>query len=163
MSFRFHSSSEEETLYLGRVLGRALLPGTTVLLFGELGTGKTALVRGVGEALGATRVRSPSFTLVNEYRTQGLTLLHADLYRLESGEVETLGLDEESEEPHVLFVEWPDRWNSPPQDALKIFIEADGEASRVLEAVSQGVNADSTLRNWIAELKREVGGRNDTP
>ena len=78
------SSSEGATRNLGRLLGRVLRPGVTVLLRGDLGAGKTVLVRGVGDELGAKGVRSPSFTLVNEYRTPGLLLVHADLYRLDA-------------------------------------------------------------------------------
>ncbi|MDR2522115.1 MAG: tRNA (adenosine(37)-N6)-threonylcarbamoyltransferase complex ATPase subunit type 1 TsaE [Synergistaceae bacterium] len=158
MNFRFRSFSEEETFHFGRALGTALLPGVTVLLFGELGTGKTALVRGVGDALGTTRVRSPSFTLVNEYLTSRFTLVHADLYRLEPEDVEGLGLDEDGGEPRALLIEWPDRWRSPPRDALKVFIEfikIDMGIGRMFEAISEGVKAEATLQNWIAALKRE--------
>ena len=68
-AFRILSRSEASTRRLGRVLGTALLPGVTVLLSGDLGAGKTAFVKGVGDALGVAGVRSPSFTLINEYRT----------------------------------------------------------------------------------------------
>jgi tRNA threonylcarbamoyladenosine biosynthesis protein TsaE len=128
---RLRSAAEEETLCLGRALGGMLVPGVTVLLSGDLGTGKTVLVRGVGEVLGATRVRSPSFTLVNEYPTAaGFLLVHADLYRLEPDGVEELGLEEYAD-GCVLFVEWPDRWRTPPDDALKISIEAVSATERL--------------------------------
>jgi tRNA threonylcarbamoyladenosine biosynthesis protein TsaE len=146
---RFHSSSEEDTLSLGRTLGALLVPGLTVLLSGELGTGKTVLVRGVGDALGVTRVRSPSFTLVNEYRTEKFLLAHADLYRLEPGGAGELGLEEFAEnagEDCVLFVEWPDRWPTPPDDVLNIAIEAAGETERLFQVSAGGEKAGAVCR-----------------
>ena len=76
--------SESETAAAGRALAPTLAPGSVVLLFGDLGAGKTAFVRGLAEALGVHRdeVSSPTFTLVQEYRGGRLTLFHADLYRL---------------------------------------------------------------------------------
>ena len=82
-AFGIVARSEAATRCLGRALALALSPGVTVLLSGDLGAGKTAFVKGVGEALGLKGVRSPSFTLVNEYRAEPFLLVHADLYRLE--------------------------------------------------------------------------------
>jgi tRNA threonylcarbamoyladenosine biosynthesis protein TsaE len=132
-------------------LGRALAPGTTVLLSGELGAGKTVLVRGIGESLGASRIRSPSFTLVNEYPARGCTIVHADLYRLESDGVAELGLedylDEKGHTKCLLLVEWPERWTRPPEeDVLRIGIEAENETERVFLLSSRGEKADTALR-----------------
>jgi tRNA threonylcarbamoyladenosine biosynthesis protein TsaE len=156
---RLRSASEEETLRLGRTLGALLVPGLTVLLSGELGTGKTVLVRGVGDALGAARVRSPSFTLVNEYQTAKFLLAHADLYRLEPGGAEELGLEEYTDEGGVLFVEWPDRWRTPPDDALNIAIEAVGEAERVFDISARGERSGAVyraLQNGETKNKSEI-------
>ncbi|MDR1377338.1 MAG: tRNA (adenosine(37)-N6)-threonylcarbamoyltransferase complex ATPase subunit type 1 TsaE [Synergistaceae bacterium] len=149
MKLYFRSSSEETTLYFGRTLGTFLVPGIVVLLSGELGMGKTLLARGIGESLGTTRVRSPSFTLVNEYPTDKCALIHADLYRLEPEDVEDLGLEDylEGPEPCVLLVEWPERWKTQPDsEVLEISIQAAGEASRVFEVFSRGAKADSVFR-----------------
>src|SRR6188474_2309044 len=88
--------SEGETAAVGRSLAAALVPGSVVLLWGELGAGKTAFVRGLAEGLGIDpeAVSSPTFTLVQEYRGGRLPLYHVDLYRLQSIEVGDLGLDE---------------------------------------------------------------------
>ena len=157
----FHKTySEETTLDLGRALGAALTPGVTVLLSGDLGTGKTTLVRGIGDALGVTRVRSPSFTLVNEYRTgtASFSIVHADLYRLKPGEVEYLGLEEYHETPCVLLVEWPERWTEPPErGVLKIFIEAKGENERAFGITSTGGLADLVLQNLQEAVIKEDG------
>ena len=151
------TSSEEATIKLGRALGAALMEVTlmgtasmssvTVLLSGGLGMGKTTLVRGIGDALGAARVRSPSFTLVNEYCTASLPMAHADLFRLEPGDVEDLGLEEYHESSSVLLVEWPERWiNQPEYDVLKVFIESRGENERLFDISSQGGTAYSVLQ-----------------
>ena len=136
---------------LGRALGATLAPGMTFLLSGGLGAGKTVLVRGVGEALGFTRVRSPSFTLVNEYSTSAFLLVHVDLYRLEPEAVDELGLEDYLDGRRVLFVEWPERWRTPPErDVLKIFIKAPNENDRIFELSSAGERADSALKNLRA-------------
>ena len=89
------SRSEEETSAAGERLGQRLAAGAVVLLYGDLGAGKTAFVRGLARGLGAPAddVTSPTFTLVQEYRGR-LTLYHVDLYRLEPAEIDDLGLDE---------------------------------------------------------------------
>ena len=119
----FSTSSEEGTRRFGEVLGSLLAPGMTVLLSGELGTGKTVLARGIGDALGVKRVRSPTFTLVNEYPCEGLCLVHADLYRLTPENVGDLSLEDYLDEQCVLLVEWPERWKTPPEHrAIKIVL-----------------------------------------
>jgi tRNA threonylcarbamoyladenosine biosynthesis protein TsaE len=146
----FRTHSEEETLRLGEALGRALVPGLTVLLSGGLGAGKTVLVRGVGEALGVSRVRSPSFTLVNEYRTVSPPLVHADLYRLEPDAAGGLGLEEYVCEEDALIVEWPERWRTPPEnDVLKIAIETASETERLFVVNARGKKAEAALRAWL--------------
>jgi tRNA threonylcarbamoyladenosine biosynthesis protein TsaE len=93
-------------------LAARLRPGDLIVLTGELGAGKTALVQGLAGALGVTRpVTSPTFTLVRSYPTAaGVDLVHADLYRLgQLGEVADLGLPESLEEGAVGVVEWGER------------------------------------------------------
>ena len=104
-----HSRSEEETWRLGALLSKKLSDGITILLFGGLGVGKTAFVRGFCEALGFLRVRSPSFTLVNRYRAGEREIIHSDLYRLEEGDIDDLDLQGEETGKSVLFIEWAER------------------------------------------------------
>jgi tRNA threonylcarbamoyladenosine biosynthesis protein TsaE len=119
-----------------------LFPGTTVLLAGGLGADKTALARGIGDAWGITRVRSPSFTLVNEYPAAGFLLVHADLYRLDPEGVEDLALEEYLDGRCVLLVEWPERWRTPPaHDVLTIAIETRDENVRVFTITLSGEGA----------------------
>ena len=103
--------SEDETAALGRELAASLSAGDVLLLYGDLGAGKTAFVRGLAEGLGVERdeVSSPTFTLIQEYRGGRLPLFHVDLYRIDDPrEFDELGLDEIAEDG-VLAIEWAER------------------------------------------------------
>ena len=110
------TSSEADTIAAGRHLGRTLEPGTTVLLYGELGAGKTAFVRGLAEGLGLdpVQVSSPTFTIVQEYRGDAMTLQHVDLYRLAPAEVADIALEDLQDGKTVLAIEWAERLPRPP-------------------------------------------------
>jgi tRNA threonylcarbamoyladenosine biosynthesis protein TsaE len=130
----FVTASEEETRQVARELARTLAPGRTVLLYGPLGVGKTTFVRGLAEGLGADpeEVSSPTFTLIQEYRGGRLTLLHVDLYRLQPGEVDELGLDELSSGPVVTAIEWADRLPRVPPEAIRVQLEDRGGDERLI-------------------------------
>jgi tRNA threonylcarbamoyladenosine biosynthesis protein TsaE len=117
--------SETETAGVGRDLAQTLQPGAVVLLFGDLGAGKTAFVRGLAEGLGvaAEEVSSPTFTLMQEYRGGRVTLIHVDLYRLnDAREIDDLGLEELGEHA-VLAIEWAERLPRGMKDAVAVRIE----------------------------------------
>ena len=144
----FISRSEQDTLNFGNELGKKILPGVTVLLYGDLGTGKTVLIRGVGTAMKISGVRSPSFTLINEYESPtGIFLIHSDLYRLEENQVFALGLEEfAGSSDSVLFVEWPERWKNPPvTDVIKIFLKALNESEREIKISAEGLKAQEVV------------------
>lgn len=125
------TTSEQETSALGEKLARTLKPGTFVLLHGDLGTGKTAFVRGLASGLGIdpAEVSSPTFILVQHYRGM-LPLTHVDLYRLDSAAaVEDLGI-EELVETGVLAVEWAERLPRPVGGSVSVTIEDMGDDSR---------------------------------
>lgn len=126
------SRSPEQTVAIASDLARTLQPGDVVLLSGDLGAGKTAFVRGLALGLGASPddVTSPTFTLLHEYRGGRLTLHHADLYRLETAEVEDLGLDELASGGGVLAVEWPDRLARPWPEAVRVHLHHTGDITR---------------------------------
>lgn len=111
---RLRTRSENGTLALGELLTELLLPPKLIVLRGDLGAGKTTLVRGMAAALGAPMedVSSPTFTLVHTYQGRKTTLHHLDLYRLEAEhELEATGLWELASEPCALVVvEWGDRF-----------------------------------------------------
>jgi tRNA threonylcarbamoyladenosine biosynthesis protein TsaE len=122
--------SESETADAGRRLARTLGAGSVILLFGDLGAGKTAFVRGLAEGLGVPpdEVSSPTFTLVQEYRGGRVPLFHADLYRLnDPREIDDLGLDEIAEDG-ILAIEWAEKLPRPPRNATIVRIaHGDGD------------------------------------
>ena len=106
------SHSPAETESLGEQLGRAARRGLVIALTGDLGAGKTQLVKGIARGLGiAARVHSPTFTLVNEYGGGRLKLFHLDLYRLETrAQILSAGMEEFLEPDGVAVIEWAERW-----------------------------------------------------
>ena len=106
--------SAEETIAYGRKLAAELSPPLVVLLRGDLGAGKTTLVKGIAEGFEAARaedVTSPTFTLVHEYRGPNITLYHIDLYRIDTRrELETLGLDDLLAPNCILLIEWGEKF-----------------------------------------------------
>jgi len=113
---RFKTRSMEETLVLGGRIAAMLHPPLIVILRGEVGAGKTTLVKGIAAALGAAEdeVTSPTFTIVHEYAGTSVRLFHLDLYRLETEEqIAVLGIDEMAGYPDsLLLVEWGERFES---------------------------------------------------
>ena len=125
------TASEEETSSAGERLGASLQSGAVLLLYGDLGAGKTAFVRGLARGLGAPdeEVTSPTFTIVQEYPGR-VTLYHVDLYRLEEREVDDLGLEELVLGDGIVAIEWAERWRERPDDAVEVRIEDNGEDAR---------------------------------
>jgi tRNA threonylcarbamoyladenosine biosynthesis protein TsaE len=131
----FTTHSAEETIALGRTLAEVLSPPKLVLLTGELGAGKTTLVKGIAEAFRAASqedVTSPTFTLVHEYRGPAVNLYHIDLYRVDTPrELETLGLDDLVSENSVLLVEWGEKFSRFQRDRdVEIVLQRSGENDR---------------------------------
>jgi tRNA threonylcarbamoyladenosine biosynthesis protein TsaE len=106
------SKSPEDTFRLGEGWGRVARRGWVVAVEGDLGAGKTQLVKGIAQGLGVTdRVHSPTFTLVNEYRTGREPLFHLDLYRLDTVEqIHGAGLEIYLKPEGISVIEWADRW-----------------------------------------------------
>ena len=119
------TASEIATEQAGERFARGLTARSVVLLYGDLGAGKTAFVRGMARGLGADpeEVSSPTFTLVQEYAGTTATLHHVDLYRLEPHEIDDLGLDDLIESGGIAAIEWADRWPARPGDALQVRID----------------------------------------
>jgi tRNA threonylcarbamoyladenosine biosynthesis protein TsaE len=128
----FETASEIETSAVGEALGQTRRAGDVVLLYGDLGAGKTAFVRGLARGLGANPddVSSPTFTLVQEYAGPRLTLFHVDLYRLEPAEIDDLGLEDLVSGHGVVAIEWAERWHRPPDHVTEVRIEEAGEDRR---------------------------------
>jgi tRNA threonylcarbamoyladenosine biosynthesis protein TsaE len=131
------SHSPVETESLGEAWGRAAQRGWVIALSGELGAGKTQLVKGVARGLGVTtRVHSPAFTLVNEYGGGRLRLFHLDLYRLETRkQILSAGLEEFLQPDGVAVIEWAEKledgsWQLEDSNVKKVKVEIIGETER---------------------------------
>ena len=131
----FETSTEAETSAAGESLGKTLRSGDVVLLYGDLGAGKTAFVRGLARGIGANPddVSSPTFTLVQEYAGPSLTLFHVDLYRLEAAEIDDLGLEDLVSGDGIVAIEWAERWGGRPDDVTEVRIEETGEDRRRIQ------------------------------
>jgi tRNA threonylcarbamoyladenosine biosynthesis protein TsaE len=132
------TDSEPATETAGEQLAAALAPGAVVLLYGDLGAGKTAFVRGLARGLGADPgdVSSPTFTIIQEYAGR-LTLYHVDLYRLEEKEVDDLGLEELVLGDGVVAIEWAERWRGRPDDVIEVRLETVDEDHRRIVVTRQ--------------------------
>ncbi len=111
---QFVSRSPEETVALGKRLAEQLAPPKVVLLRGDLGAGKTTMVKGIAEAFEAAEqedVTSPTFTLIHEYRGPKVNVYHIDLYRIDTQrELDTLALDDLMEDNSILLIEWGEKF-----------------------------------------------------
>jgi tRNA threonylcarbamoyladenosine biosynthesis protein TsaE len=133
-----HTHSAEETIAFGRKLATELNPPLLILLRGDLGAGKTTLVKGIAEGFGAASaddVTSPTFTLVHEYRGPRAALYHIDLYRVDTErELETLGLDDLTGPASILLIEWGEKFPRFVQERnVEIVLERVGENERRIQ------------------------------
>jgi len=131
------SNSEAETIQEGEKLGGALTPGAVVALYGGLGAGKTAFIRGLASGLGIkTNVSSPTFTIVNEY-PGSIALYHFDMYRLENAnELFDIGWDDYLERGGVCAVEWSEKVPGAfPPGTLAVSLENLGGNTRRIEII----------------------------
>jgi tRNA threonylcarbamoyladenosine biosynthesis protein TsaE len=166
-----HSTSVSETRRIGAALGRALRGGEVLALYGDLGTGKTALVGGIAAGLRAAprAVSSPTFVFVQCYEAR-LTLAHADLYRLESpAELGALGLSDWLDGHTVVAIEWADKAGEDlPEDRLEIHLSHRGRTRREIRLLPQGENASALVarvrRSCQAAPRPHAGaGRHPAP
>src|SRR5436305_11622585 len=133
----FQTHSAEETTELGRRLSAELKPGSIVLLRGDLGAGKTTMVKGIAEGFQAAKaddVTSPTFTLIHEYRGPVVTLYHIDLYRIDTQrELDTLALDDLMTPQSILLIEWGEKFPRFAKERdVEIAIEHRGGNERVV-------------------------------
>ena len=143
-SWEVETTGEEETESLGERLASGLAPGDLLALYGELGAGKTCLVRGIALGLGIDEgsVASPSFTLINEYPGR-VPLVHLDAYRLDSAEAfEELGLEDYFEGAGVLVIEWAEKVPDLPEERIDIAIRWVDENRRHFRIRARGPAAE---------------------
>ncbi|MDQ4074915.1 MAG: tRNA (adenosine(37)-N6)-threonylcarbamoyltransferase complex ATPase subunit type 1 TsaE [Chloroflexota bacterium] len=147
----FFSYSPAQTRRFGSRLGALVQPGDVILLRGDLGSGKTHFAQGIAQGLGVTEpVRSPTFTLINEYQEGRIPMYHIDLYRLEGDEeIATIGLEEYLDADGVVVVEWPEkgeRWL--PEDALHLYLEHVDDHSRSLTMDANSPRSEALLQAY---------------
>lgn len=146
-TYEFTTQSGADTVAVGRKLVELLAPPQLLLLMGELGTGKTTLVKGIAQALDAAEpdeVTSPTFTLIHEFEGirdgKPLKLYHLDVYRLESErQLETLGLDDLLTPDALVLVEWGDKFKTIRKRATgEIVISSEGGDARKITVTLKG-------------------------
>jgi len=141
MTGEFTTKSAEETIALGRELVCLLTPPKLVVVRGDLGAGKTTLVKGIAQGFQAAseeNVTSPTFTLVHEYRGPSANVYHIDLYRVETQrELETLALDDLMSENSVLLIEWGEKFARFRQERdVEVAMERISETERKIKVTS---------------------------
>ncbi|MEL1134705.1 tRNA (adenosine(37)-N6)-threonylcarbamoyltransferase complex ATPase subunit type 1 TsaE [Desulfitobacterium sp. THU1] len=153
MNREIQSLSPEYTHALGLKLGKLLQGGDVICLIGDLGAGKTALAKGIGEALAVKEpMTSPTFTFQIEYwgiaGNKPIRLIHMDLYRLRfPEEVEIIGVEDAFQEDAICLIEWPEiAADILPEDCLEIRIEGSGEEPR-------NISFRSNTNDWERRLK----------
>ena len=151
-SFKFQATthSADETMALGRVFGENIQPEMVLALYGDLGSGKTVFVQGLGAGLNVPKdytITSPTYTLINEYPGR-IKLLHVDLYRIDNpGKVEDTGLDDVFGNNAVAAIEWADRLGDDlPKNHIKIQFEIYGTESRKIKFSAYGQRGVNLLK-----------------
>lgn len=142
MTREYTTKSADETIALGRELAPLLLPPKLVVLRGDLGAGKTTLVKGIAQAFKAAEestVTSPTFTLIHEYRGPSATLYHIDLYRIDTPrELDTLALDDLMTDDSILVIEWGEKFARFERECdVEIALERVAENERRVRVVTR--------------------------
>lgn len=147
------------TIALGQALGQQLRPGDVILLDGDLGAGKTTFTKGIALALGIRRpVKSPTFTLIREYQEGRYPLYHMDMYRLENGGSDELGLEEYFDGQGIVIVEWSQFiQNQLPPTFLKITLHkvSEDDDARQVEFSAQGTHYQDIVKATLAAFAHD--------
>lgn len=139
---KIYLANAEATRSLGITLGQSLSAGSIISLAGDLGSGKTTLVQGIGQGLGIIEpIVSPTFTLINEYKAGRLPLYHLDLYRLQPEEITALNLESYWEGVDfplgIVAIEWAERLRYKPPSYLQVYLSYQG-GDRLVDIFSVG-------------------------
>lgn len=160
--------SETETMKMASLMAGFVYPGLAIFLSGDLGAGKTVFTRGLSNALGLQGVRSPSFTLINEYESpDSISVAHVDLYRLDPGDESDLDLHFYLESGYLLIVEWAEKIMDPPlEDIWRINLysmnqegvenSAEDHVRRKITISAIGEKASANLKKYLETIKKEI-------
>ena len=158
--FSIITSSTEQTVEAGRVLGTMLEPGDLICLYGDLGSGKTHFSYGIALGLQVREqyITSPTFTFVNEYQGR-IPFYHIDLYRLkEPSELESIGFEEYIDSDGATVIEWAEQAEHDlPEDKLNVYLSDVSETSRELGFFAEGERYEKLL----ADLKKGIEENNN--
>lgn len=155
-------ANEVQLQQVGEYIGRYISPQSTLVLTGELGTGKTTMTKGIAKGLGIERViKSPTYTIIREYTEGRMPLYHMDVYRLEDGDGEELGLEEYYEDQGLVIMEWGHNLEGElPSDYLDIqLVYPEVGEGRYLSLTVHGSKLCSfteTLQQWLDEEMTRV-------
>ena len=158
----WHLQNEVQLQQVGEYIGRYISPQSTLVLTGELGTGKTTMTKGIAKGLGIERViKSPTYTIIREYTEGRMPLYHMDVYRLEDGDGEELGLEEYYEDQGLVIMEWGHNLEGElPSDYLDIqLVYPEVGEGRYLSLTVHGSKLCSfteTLQQWLDEEMTRV-------
>ena len=159
-SFRIRTKSVRETTSIGRALGRHLSPGDVICLSGELGAGKTCLVKGLAEGLGIKGkvVTSPTFIIIREYKGR-IPLYHIDLYRIGLvDDMRDLGMEEVVYGSGVTAIEWAERIRDRlPDERIDITLKWSDDTTRDMEMKAFGQHHRKVLKEVLEDLRRLAG------
>lgn len=135
LTYVYDTNSPEETIALGEQIGKRLKGGELIAYSGGLGSGKTTITRGISKGMGlGDEVTSPTFALVNEYRGNKLSLIHFDMYRINSAiDLETTGFYDYMDDDSVLAVEWSENIEEElPEDSIRVDIRRTDDEKRTI-------------------------------
>jgi tRNA threonylcarbamoyladenosine biosynthesis protein TsaE len=160
LSYQTTSFSLDETQAIGQKIGKIVVVGTLITLYGSLGSGKTSFVQGLARGLGVPPdyyITSPTYTLINDYPGR-YRLYHVDLYRIDGiDEAEDIGLYEIMEGDGITAIEWADRIEKDlPSDRVRLEFETNSDDSRAITLQAQGINEIKLLNEiimWIEGKK----------
>ncbi len=154
------SKSPDDTMRMGKELGKLLLPGDVIALEGDLGAGKTMLTKGIASGLGIPdRITSPTFTLINEYHLESRSFFHVDCYRLgakasSTAEAISIGLVEILSEENIVVIEWAEKVKPLlPASHLWIEMHHEGENSRRITVQGKGARGVKLAMRWLKALE----------
>lgn len=145
-------TNRDATIALGKKIGQQLVAGDVLVLDGDLGAGKTTFTKGLAAGLEIPDIiKSPTFTIIHEYQDGRLPLYHMDVYRLENGGAEDLGLEEYFDGDGVSVVEWAEFVEDElPADFLAIhFKRTDDDNTRILEFEPYGQHFDQIVKSVV--------------
>ncbi|MGQ5709261.1 tRNA (adenosine(37)-N6)-threonylcarbamoyltransferase complex ATPase subunit type 1 TsaE [Lactobacillus sp. PSON] len=150
-------NSAQEMQKLGSSLAKTAHPHDLLLLNGDLGAGKTTMTQGLGRELGIKRpVKSPTFTIVREYREGKMPLFHMDFYRLENDDLSSIDLNNYLAEPGLVVIEWPQLiMNDLPDNYLQLVItrvdDSWNSTKREVEFITKGKRSQEWLQDVLKE------------